>query len=90
MNAKEKFNHLAKSITAEIVAELEKGDIVWKKGYSCTAFQSANNYFSGRVYKGFNQFYLSYKTQKNNYPTAQYISFKQVQQLGGYIRKGEK
>lgn len=90
MNAKDKFNQLAAEVTAEIIAELEKGNIVWKKGFSSTAFQSANNYFSGRVYEGFNQFYLSYKAQKNNYPTAQYISFKQIQQLGGYVRKGEK
>ncbi len=90
MNTKEKFNQLAADITTEIIAELEKGNIVWEKGFNSISLQSANNYFSGRVYEGFNQFYLSYKAQKNNYPTAQYISFKQVQQLGGYVRKGEK
>ena len=90
MNAKEKFNQVAEAITAEIIAELEKGNAVWKKSFFSLKSHRAHNYFSGRPYEGFNQFYLAYKAYKNNYPTAQYISFKQANELGGYIRKGEK
>ena len=90
MTAQEKFNQLAETVTAEIIAELENGSVVWKNGFTNIILQGAHNYFSGRNYEGFNQFYLSYKTQKNNYPTAQYISFKQANDLGGYIKKGEK
>ena len=88
MNAREKFNQAAENITAEIIEELQKGNVVWKKGF--TSLGAAYNYYSGRAYEGFNQLYLSFRTQKKGYSSPAYLSFRQAQELGGNVRKGEK
>jgi antirestriction protein ArdC len=90
MTAIQKLEAVAQSITKEIIAELEKGEVVWQKGFINVNGRGAENYFSNRLYEGFNQFYLSYRAQKMGYATAQYISFNQAKELGGNVRKGEK
>lgn len=82
-----RFQEFAEKVTAEIIAELKNGNVIWKKSWNNG--EAARNYATGRPYEGFNQLYLSYKAQKNNYPAPLYLSFKQAQALGGYVRKGE-
>jgi antirestriction protein ArdC len=67
---------------------LQNGNIVWNQPWG--SFGAARNYVSKRAYEGFNQFYLSYKAARRNYTTPFYLTYKQAQDLGGYIRKGEK
>lgn len=83
-----KFLEIAQQITNEVISELQKGNIVWNQPWG--SFGAARNYLSKRPYEGFNQFYLSYKAAKRNYTTPFYLTYKQAQDLGGYIRKGEK
>lgn len=82
-----KFQDFAEKVTAEIIEELRKGNVIWQKSWNNGG--AAGNYATGRPYEGFNQLYLSFKAERNNYPTAFYLSFKQAQALGGYVRKGE-
>lgn len=84
-----KFKELAEKVTNEIIAELKLGNVVWQKSWHPLG-GAARNYATNRIYSGFNQLYLSYKAQKNSYPTSHYLSYKQAQALGGQVRKGEK
>lgn len=88
MNAYQKFNHLAEQLTNEIVAELQQGKAIWQKPWS--SYGLPKNYGSGRPYEGFNAFYLHHVTVKNNYTAPYFITFKQAQELGGRVRKGQK
>lgn len=75
----------------EIVSELEKGNVIWSRPFANAIHGNlARNYCTGRPYEGFNQFYLTFKTLSKGYRTPQFITFKQAQDLGGHIRKGEK
>lgn len=88
MNAYQKFNHLAGQVTNEIIAELQQGKAIWQKPWG--TYGLPRNYGSGRPYEGFNAFYLHHVTEKDNYAAPFFITFKQAQEMGGRVRKGQK
>ncbi|WP_276499853.1 ArdC family protein [Pontibacter litorisediminis] len=88
MNAYQKFHQLAEQVTNEVIEQLEQGKVLWQKPW--TSFGLPKNYSSGRPYEGFNAFYLHYITEKNNYTAPCFLTFRQAQELGGYVKKGEK
>lgn len=68
-------------VTNRIIAELEKGKIPWQKPW--TGIRSgAYNRITKRPYSLLNQMLLQHN--------GEYATFKQWQDLGGHIRKGEK
>ncbi len=88
MNAYQKFNHLAEQVTNEIIVQLEQGQVLWQKPWSL--YGLPQNYASGRPYEGFNAFYLNHVTEKGHYTAPYFITFRQAQEMGGRIRKGQK
>ena len=68
-------------VTDRIIAELEKGRIPWNKPWTGVR-SGAFNRISKKPYSLLNQMLL-----KHN---GEYATFKQWQQLGGHVRKGEK
>lgn len=68
-------------ITDRIIAELEKGNIPWQKPWTGTA-AGAFSRSTGKPYSLLNQILLG--------KPGEYLTFNQVQEAGGKIRKGEK
>lgn len=68
-------------ITDRIIAELEKGQIPWEKPWTGVR-SGAYNRITKRPYNLLNQMLLQHR--------GEYATFKQWQDLGGHIRKGEK
>lgn len=68
-------------VTDRIIEELEKGFIPWQKPWTGVR-SGAFNRISKKPYSLLNQMLLKH--------TGEYATFKQWQQLGGKIRKGEK
>lgn len=68
-------------VTEEIIRQLEKGVIPWKKPWN-TKENPAINYVTRKPYRGINVLLLS--------KAGEYLTFKQVQQLGGKVKKGSK
>ena len=71
---------LFKIITDRMVAEMEQGIIPWQKPW--LAAGAAISHTTGKPYSLLNQMLLG--------RAGKYLTFKQVQQEGGYVRKGEK
>ena len=67
-------------ITNRIIAEMERGTIPWQKPW--VASGSCISYATGKPYSLLNQMLLG--------RPGEYLTFKQCQQAGGRIRKGEK
>jgi len=88
MNAYQKLSQLADQVTSDVITQLAQGKVVWQKPWS--SYGLPKNYRSGRHYEGFNAFYLNYITEKNNFTAPYFLTFKQAQEIGGHIRKGEK
>lgn len=68
-------------VTNRIIAELEKGNIPWKRPWTGVR-SGAYNRISKKPYSIINQMLLQH--------TGEYATFKQWTDLGGHIRKGEK
>ena len=68
-------------VTDRIIAELEKGLIPWEKPWS-GASGGAFNRISKKSYSLLNQILLG--------KDGEWMTFKQVQDLGGHVKKGEK
>jgi len=81
-----KFTELAEKVTVEMISALEQGQAPWVQPWC--SIGTARNYASGRAYTGFNQFYLSYLG--GSYSAPYFLTYKQAQELGGHVRKGER
>lgn len=68
-------------VTDRIIAELEKGQIPWQKPWTGVR-NGAYNRITKRPYSLLNQMLLQHR--------GEYATFKQWQDLGGHVRKGEK
>ena len=68
-------------VTNRIIAELEKGQIPWQKPWTGVR-SGAYNRITKRPYSLLNQMLLQHR--------GEYATFKQWQDLGGHVRKGEK
>ena len=68
-------------VTDRIIAELEKGHIPWKQPWN-NVRSGAFNRITKRSYSLLNQMLLSHK--------GEYASYKQWQNIGGCVRRGEK
>lgn len=77
-------NQVYQIITDRIIEKLKTGNIPWQKGW--TVESQPRNYKSKKLYRGINTFLL----MGTNYALPYFLSFKQAQELGGHVRKGEK
>jgi len=85
---KEDLRDVHQRITDFVLAKLEAGEIIWRKGWNSCGMPK--NYFTGRHYQGWNMFLLNFITVERSYHTPFFITYKQAQAMGGTIRKGEK
>ena len=76
-------------VTARILEELERGAAPWVKPWSATPGQNVpQNAVSNRPYSGCNVVLL-WLTRGQGWPTPRFLTFKQAQEAGGSVRKGE-
>jgi antirestriction protein ArdC len=77
-------------VTTRILAELERGAAPWVKPWSATPGQNVpQNAVSNRPYSGCNVILL-WLTRGRGWPTPRFLTFKQAQEAGGSVRKGER
>jgi antirestriction protein ArdC len=69
-------------ITAQILAELQKGEVPWRKPWHSLP---PVNLISKKPYRGINVFLLGFA----GYGSQFWLTFNQAKQLGGNIRKGQ-
>ncbi len=80
------------SVTASIIADLEKGAVPWAKPWKGgnSGGIMPINYATRRQYNGINVLILWATRDENGYPTGEWLTFKQAQALGANLKKGEK
>ena len=82
-------NTIYQEVTDSIIQQLENGAAPWVKPW--TADSSAEkNIVSKKEYNGINRLILGMNNAIKGYSTPFYGSFKQWQELGGTVRKGER
>lgn len=73
-------------ITAKLIESLNAGTVPWRKPWTGGAGGKPKNAISKKDYRGINYFMLAMAPHSSPY----FLTFKQAQQLGGTVRKGEK
>lgn len=76
-------------VSARIIAELERGAPPWIKPWSATAGQNVpQNAVTNRPYSGCNVILL-WLARGRGWATPRFLTFKQAQEAGGHVRRGE-
>lgn len=87
-----KTKEIYQSVTNTIIDLLETQLKEWNRPW--IAFGQDNDYArngsSNKYYRGINQFLLSFTLMQKDYLKNIWLTFKQVQALGGHVMKGEK
>ncbi|BDS15659.1 ArdC family protein [Aureispira anguillae] len=74
-------------VTNKLIQLLEKGTVPWKQLFKASEYGFAQNYYTKHQYSGINWFLLNFVT---NYEVPYYLTWKQVQKLGGKVIKGSQ
>lgn len=89
-----RFDSLCDSITKKVIESLEKGKIPWQKQWENVADSDGiafpHNGYTGEFYSGFNVLSLLIAQYQHGYKSATWLTYKQAQDLGVHVRKGEK
>jgi len=85
-------NEIAESITNNMIAKIEAGEVLpWNCPWTKTADSAfPYNWENKNQYNGINILILWITMMDNDYSSAGWLTFKQAKSLGGKIKKGEK
>ncbi|HEX3037254.1 MAG TPA: zincin-like metallopeptidase domain-containing protein [Thermodesulfobacteriota bacterium] len=72
------------NVTGKIMELLQQGEIPWRKPWKTSG--GPRNLITRKAYKGINSFLLNCSPYSSPY----WLTFKQAQEKGGHIRKGER
>ena len=79
-----------KEVASEFISMLEAGTAPFQTRWNAGVVgQLHHNISTGKEYQGINQLYLDIKAMKNDYKDTRWLTYKQAQELGGQVRKGE-
>jgi antirestriction protein ArdC len=82
---------LYQEVTDKIIAAIEAGTAPWQRGWAELAeLGLPMNGQSSRRYSGINSMMLFLTSQERGYSDNRFFTFKQVNELGAKVRKGEK
>jgi len=83
-------NDTAEKVTAAIITALENGIVPWRKPWTTTGGGLPANYSSGKTYRGINVLNLWCIGAAKGYSSDLWLTYKQAEEMGGQVRKGEK
>ena len=85
-------SELYQSVTDRIIAALEAGTAPWVRPWKSdrSGGSMPHNAITGRPYHGINVPLLWMAETANGYASPQWLTFKQAEERGGHVRKGEK
>lgn len=74
-------------VNDRILAAMEQGIIPWRRPWTGNL---STNYDSGKQYRGVNILTLGIAEMVRSYSSSYWLTFRQAQKHGGYIKRGEK
>lgn len=82
-------NKVYQIVTDEIVAMLDKGIVPWRRGWTVRGSSIARNAWD-KPYRGINVFILAFERAVKGYKSNTWMTFKQIQKVGGSVIEGSK
>ncbi len=87
---KEKAAEYHEQFAARIIKALQEGTAPWQKPWKPGERILPHNFQSGRDYRGGNALYLALNGLERGYADPRWGGYRQIQEAGGHVRKGEK
>ncbi|OIQ29243.1 MAG: antirestriction protein [Alphaproteobacteria bacterium MedPE-SWcel] len=87
--AKAQFD-VYQEVTDAILAEIEAGTPPWRQPWSGGAVAALPQKWNGQAYSGINVILLWATAAARGFVSSRWMTFRQAQELGGAVRKGEK
>lgn len=81
------MNKVRSDMAQRFVDALSQGQLPWR---ACWRQQRPVNMTTGKLYRGVNALYLSYIADELGYADPRWCTYKQAQEKGWQVRKGEK
>jgi antirestriction protein ArdC len=81
------FKDTYQEVTDTVIKALEEGTVIWQSSWNDAGLPK--NITTNINYRGWNIFWLNFHTMLKGYQAPFYLTYKQAQQLGGTIKKGE-
>ena len=82
------------NVTRAIIEEMERGAVPWVRPWKTDRHNAGSvmpgNAITGRSYSGINVPILWASADSNGYPSHAWMTFKQAQDHGAHVRKGER
>ena len=85
-----RINDLYENITNKIIADLEKGDLTWRKPWSGGNLATLPLRGCGIPYSGINTIVLWSKAFDKGYVSPYWMTYRQAKDMKAHVRKGEK
>ena len=76
-------------ITARVIEALEGGTVPWSKPWTAAGLLPTS-FSTGRAYRGINVWLLSMTAAAKGYGSPYWLTYRQAEEHGGNVRKGEK
>jgi len=76
-------------VTERVIAGLKDKGMAWFRPWEGSGGLAPINRATGRPYKGMNVFFLFAECDDKGYEHNEWLTYKQAEQLGGQVRKGE-
>ena len=86
----ERADEYHEQFAARIIKALEEGTAPWQKPWKPGERILPHNFGSGRDYRGGNALYLALTGLERGYADPRWGGYRQIQEAGGHVRKGEK
>ena len=77
-------------VAETLIERMQEGKATWTQAWEPGANSLPYNVKTGKPYRGGNTVWLAEKAAKRGYGDARWGTFKQVKDLGGHVRRGEK
>ncbi len=76
-------------VTARMIAALERGTVPWQRPWTTSGIMPTSA-TTGKPYRGVNVWLTSLAADERGYSSPYWLTFRQAEELGGSVRKGEK
>ena len=87
-SAYEKLTPQRKQLVDQVLANLEKGKLLWTQGW--VAAGAPESAVTGKKYRGINNLYLSLVAMAENYEDNRWATFRQMEEKGWTFKKDEE
>lgn len=81
-------NKVYEIVTNQILGLLKQGIVPWRQPWQANFIPE--NAIRARPYSGINTFILNQAALRNGYEDNRWLTYRQSQQLGGHVKRGEK